>query len=98
MIWIPLILMLAGYLAFSWLLFFFPTLLHKPHLHPRVPSFIAAILGRKVLRIAHRGGSRHVTENTMEAFEKSKEISDMLEMDVCETKDGVLVVHHDHDL
>ncbi len=22
----------------------------------------------------------------------------MLEMDVCETKDGVLVVHHDHDL
>ena len=22
----------------------------------------------------------------------------MLEMDVCETKDGILVVHHDHDL
>lgn len=24
--------------------------------------------------------------------------SDMLEMDICETKDGVLVVHHDHSL
>lgn len=22
----------------------------------------------------------------------------MMEMDVCETKDGILVVHHDHDL
>jgi glycerophosphoryl diester phosphodiesterase len=24
--------------------------------------------------------------------------SDIIETDVCETKDGVLVVHHDHDL
>ena len=37
-------------------------------------------------------------ENTFEAFDLCQEEVDMLEMDVCETKDGVLVVHHDKTL
>lgn len=50
--------------------------------------------------MAHRGGSRIGLENTMETFKRCFEVSapDMLEMDVCLTKNGKLVVHHDSSL
>jgi glycerophosphoryl diester phosphodiesterase len=48
-------------------------------------------------RIAHRGGSLLGPENTMYTFRKAlKECDvDMLEIDVCLTADGVVVVAHD---
>jgi glycerophosphoryl diester phosphodiesterase len=62
--------MFAGYLAFSLLLFFFPTILHKKLKH-KVKSLQEAVNGVRILRIAHRGGARHITENTIEAFKKA---------------------------
>ena len=50
----------------------------------------------KVLSIAHRGGSGLAPENTLFAFERSRQIGvDVLEMDVQLTQDGQLVVIHD---
>lgn len=50
--------------------------------------------------IAHRGGSLIAPENTLLAFKRAVEDghSDMLELDVCETLDGVVVVTHDNEL
>ena len=46
--------------------------------------------------MAHRGYSGAYPENTMLAFRKAAELgTDGIELDVHETKDGVLVVHHD---
>lgn len=78
MILIPLLLMVAGYLIMSWVLFLFPTLLHKPHRHPKVLLFMEALFGRRVLKIAHRGGPRIRTENTLESFREAAKHSDML--------------------
>lgn len=50
------------------------------------------------MKIAHRGCPRFVTENTMEGFTKVSDVTDCIEMDVCETADKILVVHHDHHL
>ena len=54
-------LMLAGYLAFSWILFFFPTLIHVRRKHIKLPIIEEAIEGKKMLNIAHRGGPRSRT-------------------------------------
>lgn len=49
--------------------------------------------------IAHRGASHYFRENTMEAFAGAVDMqSEMVELDVRRTADGVLVVHHDIDL
>jgi glycerophosphoryl diester phosphodiesterase len=46
--------------------------------------------------IAHRGASRHVRENTIDAFVRAAAMgSDGAELDVRRTLDGALVVHHD---
>lgn len=46
--------------------------------------------------MAHRGYSGAYPENTMLAFRKAVEVgTDGIELDVHETRDGVLVVHHD---
>lgn len=52
------------------------------------------------LHIAHRGGSALAPENTMVAFEQAVQAfgTDMLEIDVHLTADGVMVVFHDDDL
>lgn len=52
------------------------------------------------LHIAHRGGAALAPENTMAAFRQAVERygTDMLEIDVHLTADGVVVVHHDDDL
>jgi glycerophosphoryl diester phosphodiesterase len=53
--------------------------------------------GRPLL-FAHRGGAKLAPENTLEAFEHAVDEwgADILEMDVRRTKDGALVVIHDH--
>ena len=49
--------------------------------------------------IAHRGYSSVYPENTLAAFAGAVDIgADMIELDVQETKDGVIVVFHDDDL
>src|SRR3989338_8238170 len=55
---------------------------------------------RKRLRVAaHRGGSINNAENSLGAFQYCiKNGVGLLEMDLCESKDGIPVVAHDHDL
>ena len=51
------------------------------------------------LSIAHRGVTRRAPENTLAAFRKAIEFkADIVEFDVHLTKDGKIVVHHDHSL
>ena len=53
----------------------------------------------QLLRIAHRGASGTTPELTRAAFLRALELGvDMIELDVQLTKDGYLVVIHDHDL
>lgn len=51
------------------------------------------------LVIAHRGASGSAPENTMAAFQRAVAAkADMIELDVQRTKDGQVVVIHDHTL
>jgi glycerophosphoryl diester phosphodiesterase len=52
------------------------------------------------LHICHRGGAGLYPENTMFAFEQAVHVhrTDMLELDVHATRDGVVVVAHDETL
>lgn len=53
----------------------------------------------RVTITAHRGASLAATENTMAAFELAIEAgADFIELDVQETRDGVVAVVHDQDL
>ena len=46
--------------------------------------------------IAHRGGSKESTENTIEAFQRAIRIgADGIETDIRLTRDGVVVIYHD---
>lgn len=48
---------------------------------------------------AHRGSSKEAPENTMAAMERAvKDLADFVEIDVQETKDGVVVLGHDTSL
>jgi len=48
------------------------------------------------LVIAHRGGSKEATENTVEAFQRAARIgADGNEMDIRLTRDGTIVIYHD---
>lgn len=48
---------------------------------------------------AHRGARAYAPENTLAAFEKAAELAaDGIELDVQATKDGVVVVCHDHSV
>jgi glycerophosphoryl diester phosphodiesterase len=85
---------LSGYAASSIVLLAFPQLLYKKKNYKH-PALQECLEDKKIMRIAHRGGTRKLIENTIAAFEKSEAYTDMLEMDVCETKDNTLVVHHD---
>lgn len=54
---------------------------------------------KDTLTMAHRGCSYNAPENTMMAFENAvKATADYIELDVHETKDGVIVVMHDPSL
>lgn len=49
--------------------------------------------------IAHRGASRECPENTLPAFRRAVEIGvDEIETDLVETRDGVVLLHHDETL
>ena len=51
---------------------------------------------KKPLIIAHRGASAYEKDNTLQAFLLAKKMgTDVVEMDVRQTKDEVLVLHHD---
>ena len=53
----------------------------------------------KVEITAHRGDNTQAPENTMPAFKAAVENgADWIELDVTQTKDGVLVIFHDADL
>lgn len=50
----------------------------------------------KALVIAHRGGAKESTENTIEAFQRATRIgADGIETDLRLTRDGVVVIYHD---
>ena len=52
-----------------------------------------------VLVIAHRGASADAPENTLAAFRlAAAQRSDFVELDVQESRDGIVVVNHDKDL
>lgn len=52
-----------------------------------------------MLKIAHRGAKGHAPENTMAAFQKALALQcDGIELDVRLSKDGQVVVFHDHNL
>jgi glycerophosphoryl diester phosphodiesterase len=53
----------------------------------------------RALVFAHRGGSALAPENTLPAFDNGLALgADGLELDVHLSRDGVVVVHHDHRL
>jgi len=53
----------------------------------------------QILIIAHRGANKIAPENTLLAFRKAIELkADFIELDVFKSKDGELVVTHDHEL
>lgn len=52
-----------------------------------------------VLKIAHRGVSNYTLENTLEAFKKALSLKvEVVEFDVHRTKDGELIIMHDHNV
>jgi glycerophosphoryl diester phosphodiesterase len=56
-------------------------------------------LERSPLVIGHRGASAHVTENTLQAFERAaRDRADGVELDVLCCRTGEVVVFHDDDL
>ena len=63
----------------------------KQSAHPALKS-----ISDQAFIVAHRGASKFEQENTMAAFERAIELgSHMIELDVRQTRDRVLVVHHD---
>ncbi len=53
----------------------------------------------KIPVAAHRGNSEYFPENTMPAFESALELDiDMIETDIHMTKDGELIIIHDHSV
>jgi len=81
----------------SLFLFIFPNLIHKRKTYKS--HVLNQALSGKVLHISHRGGAREGLENTIPTFRQAiLGGTNMLEMDVCMTKDGILVVSHDEFL
>jgi glycerophosphoryl diester phosphodiesterase len=64
-----------------------------------VPSIDAQTLTArtgKTMVIAHRGGAKESTENTIETFQRAGRIgADGIETDIRLTRDGVVVIYHD---
>ncbi len=57
------------------------------------------IFKNKIPVAAHRGNSAHCPENTLTAFRSALALNiDMIELDLHMTKDGEIVMMHDHDV
>ncbi len=57
---------------------------------------IGLLRAEMLVKIAHRGASGYVTENTLVAFERAIELgADMIELDVWCSLDGHVMVYHD---
>lgn len=57
---------------------------------------VLAQSAQRVYSVAHRGASKHAPENTLASCLKAIEFGvDFIEMDLRETKDGVIVLMHD---
>jgi glycerophosphoryl diester phosphodiesterase len=55
--------------------------------------------GGRPLIIAHRGGAKESTENTIGAFQRAMRIgADGIETDIRMTRDGVVVIYHDETI
>lgn len=62
-------------------------------------AFLTIPLMQPPLVSAHRGGMGNVSSNTLEQFENAiRSKTDIIEMDLRLTKDGVVVVYHDEKL
>jgi glycerophosphoryl diester phosphodiesterase len=56
----------------------------------------STLSGSRALVIAHRGGAKESTENTIGAFERAIKIgADGIETDLRLTRDGVVIIYHD---
>ncbi len=55
------------------------------------------VFGQHTIKVvAHRGAMKFAPENTIAAFEKAHQMgADIVEMDIRQTKDGVLIIMHD---
>lgn len=84
----------CAYISISTFFFCFPTILCKKYRYKYQP-FNDLVDSSQAFCIGHRGGGFEGPENTVELFEKNHNIVHMFELDVCLTKDGKLVVHHD---
>lgn len=83
--------LVGSYILVSTFFFFFPNFLHKKKSQ--------SIKKTEFLVISHRGGSGENIENTITAFQHSKNIGvDIIELDVHLTRDGIVVVSHDNNL
>ena len=68
-------------------------------LRPQVSVRRGMFAEDRVLNIAHRGGALESPENTLHAFERALQAgSDVLEIDIQRSADGVLFVFHDETL
>lgn len=63
-------------------------------------TFTTALLAQsKPAIVAHRGGAKEFTENTVEAFQRAAHIgAAAIETDIRLTKDGVVVIYHDDNV
>ncbi|KAL4512718.1 hypothetical protein ABPG72_020555 [Tetrahymena utriculariae] len=93
---------ILGALTVYWATSYF--FLKNPQILKKKKSWKSQLLSKalnkeQVLHIAHRGGSRYRVENTIESFENGlKEGTNVLELDVCMTKDKQIIVIHDDNL
>jgi glycerophosphoryl diester phosphodiesterase len=75
---------------------FWPLARAHPH-DPEIPTAFQTA-GRPFV-IAHRGGAKESTENTIAAFQRAVSIgADGIETDLQLTRDGVIVIYHDDRL
>jgi glycerophosphoryl diester phosphodiesterase len=63
---------------------------------PSAANAQATLRGNKTQVVAHRGGAKESTENTIAAFTRAIKIgADGIETDLRLTRDGVIVIYHD---
>ena len=63
-------------------------------------TFTTALLAQsKPAVVAHRGGAKEFTENTVEGFQRAAKLGAVaIETDIRLTKDGVVVIYHDDNV